>query len=418
MTGSQVLADVRRIPGLHSVVAVAPAARARQLGASTDDVPGPGMVSATVLAGDASEACDLAGRLASFVTRSGGETRLVGPACKAAVQASSSPTGRGGDADATLAGTRIAVLVTPAGRVVASADGKAGGPPCAPDCGPLPVAVAAFLAADVRVVAVAAVQAAAPANYGARGTLQTTDALDYLDGGPREYGNCGVAAPATACYSEALPNAPGLNLPTRNLAVSDACNTAACGQDFENSLASSGSSGLTQLGLDGSNQIVGMCDTGLDLLHPYFYDNSGAQPPISQARPVPGTVSTAHRKVAYYFSFMDSADLSGHGTHCAGTIGGSSDATLPAAFAAQLDADRGMAFNARFAVVDTECAAGNASHICSCPPEFPCTCLFQVRRLFSPSLSLSLSPTPPPRSNPYAFLCSPAAYAPVTTAGS
>lgn len=337
------------------------------------------MVSATVLAGDSAEACKVAGRLASFVTRSAGEVRFVDRFCTSyALQAPLNAADSSGD-DA-LAGKRVALLVTPSGKVVASGDGDASGPACAPNCGPLPVAVAAFLASDVRVVSVAAVRPAAPANYGARGTLQTTDALDYLDGGPREYGVCGVAAPATSCYSEALPDAPGLNLPMRNLAGSDAgvCNTAACGQDFENSLAASGSSGLTQMGLDGSNQIVGMCDTGLDLRHPYFFDNSGAQPPISQVRPVPGVVSSAHRKVAYYFSFMDSADLSGHGTHCAGTIGGSTDATLPAAFAAQLDADRGMAFNARFAVVDTECAAGNASHICTCPPEFPCTCLFQV----------------------------------------
>jgi hypothetical protein len=80
-------------------------------------------------------------------------------------------------------------------------------------------------------------------------------------------------------------------------------------------------------------------------------------------------VSFAHRKIAHYFEFMDGTDRDGHGTHCAGTTAGSTDAAQPGV--AALAKYQGMAPQARLAIWDHECAPGQN---CSCPVGFPCTC--------------------------------------------
>lgn len=70
---------------------------------------------------------------------------------------------------------------------------------------------------------------------------------------------------------------------------------------------------LDAMGLDGTGQLVGMADAGLDLRSCFFRDTSNA---------VPGA---RHRKVAALRLLGDGNHSSGHGTHVAGTLLGASD---------------------------------------------------------------------------------------------
>ena len=73
-----------------------------------------------------------------------------------------------------------------------------------------------------------------------------------------------------------------------------------------------GGSPLTDEGLDGSGQIVGVTDDGLDLTSGYFYD-----PDVPEAGPT-------HRKVLAYIPYADGVqgEELGHGTHVSGTVAG------------------------------------------------------------------------------------------------
>lgn len=73
-----------------------------------------------------------------------------------------------------------------------------------------------------------------------------------------------------------------------------------------------------QVGLNGTGQIIGFSDSGVDMSSCYFYD---ADVPL-----VLNTVNTAHRKMVYYYSTQadgyDNGDC--HGSHVGGTIAGQS----------------------------------------------------------------------------------------------
>lgn len=72
-----------------------------------------------------------------------------------------------------------------------------------------------------------------------------------------------------------------------------------------------GSTPMSDAGLDGAGQIVGVADTGLDVDMCFFRDPSGAP------------VGPAHRKVVGYVAAADGWDGNmGHGTHVSGTVAG------------------------------------------------------------------------------------------------
>lgn len=76
-------------------------------------------------------------------------------------------------------------------------------------------------------------------------------------------------------------------------------------------------------GLDGSGQIVGVGDTGIDELSCFFRNSDGSK--VAQSSYTSPTFDLTKRKVIQYISYGDGRDLgSGHGTHVAGTIAGSS----------------------------------------------------------------------------------------------
>jgi subtilisin family serine protease len=76
---------------------------------------------------------------------------------------------------------------------------------------------------------------------------------------------------------------------------------------------------LSAAGLDGTDQIVGVGDTGIDADSCFFADVTSAVPFRS--------VNYLHRKIVAYWPDADSADtVEGHGTHVAGSIAGEAPA--------------------------------------------------------------------------------------------
>lgn len=74
--------------------------------------------------------------------------------------------------------------------------------------------------------------------------------------------------------------------------------------------------------LDGTGQIIGVCDTGVDMSSCYFSDPNVAPPYSSPDSPI--TVAN-HRKLVQYLTFLDNSDdVGGHGTHVAGSVAGQS----------------------------------------------------------------------------------------------
>lgn len=80
-------------------------------------------------------------------------------------------------------------------------------------------------------------------------------------------------------------------------------------------------------GLDGTGQIVGMGDTGIDWYHCTFTDSAvtgpGSGPFTQDAMHYLYWANPAHRKIVYYRQVADNVDENGHGTHCAGSAVGS-----------------------------------------------------------------------------------------------
>lgn len=108
---------------------------------------------------------------------------------------------------------------------------------------------------------------------------------------------------------------------------------------------------LYDMGVTGAGQVVGISDTGVDEESCFFSDSSGSEVAESNVGG-PYVADQSKRKVVMYIAFQDGDDcLSGHGSHCAGSIvgastgGGSGDAT-------------GVAKDAKVAVMDISAQCG------------------------------------------------------------
>jgi hypothetical protein len=67
--------------------------------------------------------------------------------------------------------------------------------------------------------------------------------------------------------------------------------------------------------LDGTNEIIGVVDTGLDHTSCFFHDENYGDIIFSEAMP-------EHRKIQYYYDYVDQTDdtETGHGTHVCGSV--------------------------------------------------------------------------------------------------
>ena len=262
----------------------------------------------------------------------------------------------------------------------------------------LPPGAAAALA---HLPAVAWVEAYTPPrarNVEGRAALLTTDLYNW-GGIAREFGACGggaacnlaagvpftqlgsaVLSAAADGSSSALPLTGGggnasAPAPLRAAPCTDACASPACGQGFGTCGAES--SLVEAAGLTGAGQLVQVCDGGLDTGLPFFFD--AANPSVPRRRQIaPPTSASPHRKVTDYFAFADSIDGNGHGTHCAGSVGGNAVPALAAAGAGATAEDRavlpllsGLAPNARLAIADIQCDTSTCTTIQ--PIGRPCT---------------------------------------------
>ncbi|KNC49953.1 uncharacterized protein AMSG_11956 [Thecamonas trahens ATCC 50062] len=113
---------------------------------------------------------------------------------------------------------------------------------------------------------------------------------------------------------------------------------------------------LSTAGIDGSSQIVGVADTGVDTSSCYFADVSGEPVPYNPAANATGASgSSRHRKIVGYFTQNgDGGDsLAGHGTHVAATIcGAAAGPESMAAAVAESAKFNGIAAGARLVVED------------------------------------------------------------------
>ena len=74
-------------------------------------------------------------------------------------------------------------------------------------------------------------------------------------------------------------------------------------------------------GLDGTGQIVGVGDTGIDELSCFFRNEDGSK--VARSSIYSPTFDLTKRKVIQYISYADGSDLAGgHGTHVSGTVAG------------------------------------------------------------------------------------------------
>ena len=83
----------------------------------------------------------------------------------------------------------------------------------------------------------------------------------------------------------------------------------------------SGQHPYNSAGLDGTGQIVGVGDTGLDDLHCMFINSDGSS--VDRSSVGNPQVDYSNRKIIQYIAFSNSVDTTnGHGTHVTGTIAG------------------------------------------------------------------------------------------------
>ena len=270
-----------------------------------------------------------------------------------------------------------------AATVLVSALASAGCPPWdAPEAAGclLPPGAAAALASLPFVAWVQPYTPPTARNVEGRGALLTTDLYNW-GGIAREFGACGGGAacnlasslPFSQLSSAVLAAAaePEASSPPSALraaaACTDACASPACGQGFGS--CGSAASLVEAAGLTGAGQLVQVCDTGLDTGLPFFFD--AANPSVPRRRQMaPLANASRHRKVADYFAFADGIDGDGHGTHCAGSVGGNALPALAAAGAAATAEDNavlpllsGLAPNARLAIADIMCDTATCTTI-------------------------------------------------------
>lgn len=98
--------------------------------------------------------------------------------------------------------------------------------------------------------------------------------------------------------------------------------------------------------LDGTGQVVGILDTGMDMSSCYFNDPDVPTPYVSTSQY--NTVDSAHRKVVTYMTYKDRTDDGGgHGSHVAGTVAGNSTKAY-----GDFVKYNGMVYNAKIAFFD------------------------------------------------------------------
>ena len=82
---------------------------------------------------------------------------------------------------------------------------------------------------------------------------------------------------------------------------------------------------LTNIGLNGRGQVVNVVDTGIDVLHPFFYDGTQEVKYFNSSKL---EYNANHRKIVSVLTASDSSDYEGgHGTHCSGTVLGKANCT-------------------------------------------------------------------------------------------
>lgn len=121
-----------------------------------------------------------------------------------------------------------------------------------------------------------------------------------------------LAAASDVMYVDVAPRYRPLNKRVRWVTTTFSDPVPVNATQYQNQLSPFHAAGIT-----GSNNIVGVADTGVDGRSCYFRDTSASVPFGS-------TASSSHRKFVNYVVFADNTDsIAGHGSHVVGTITGS-----------------------------------------------------------------------------------------------